>query len=48
MPNKGGIGSGATELGPPAELRFGPVETVTNLFVEIPFEDDEDFGLGFA
>ncbi|MEM7025683.1 MAG: hypothetical protein AAF637_24340 [Pseudomonadota bacterium] len=48
VPNEGGIGSGGVEVGPIAELQFGPVETVANLFVEIPFEDGEDPGLAYA
>ncbi len=48
VPNEGGIGSGAVEIGPIAEVAFGPVETVGNFLLEIPFEDDEELGLAFA
>jgi len=48
VPNEGGIGSGAVEVGPIAEVAFGPVETVGNFLLEIPFEDDEELGLAFA
>jgi len=48
VPNEGGIGSGAIELGPIAEVAIGPFETVTNFLFEFPFEDDEEVGLAFA
>ncbi len=48
VPNEGGIDSGAVEVGPIAEVSFGPVETVANLLFEVPFTDGEDPGLAYA
>lgn len=48
VPNEGGISSGAVEIGPIAEVAFGPVETVSNFFFEIPFEGDENVGIAYA
>jgi len=48
VPNTGGIEAGAAVVGPLAEVRFGPVETIANLFVELPFENGEDPGLAYA
>lgn len=48
VPNEGGFNEGAVEVGPIAEVSFGPMETVANLFVEIPFKDGEDPGLAYA
>lgn len=48
VPNSGGIGSGAVEIGPVAEIAIGPLETVTNFFFEIPFEDGEGTGIAYA
>ena len=48
VPNEGGFDSGAIEVGPIAEVSLGPVETVANLFVEVPFTDGEDPGLAYA
>ena len=48
VPNEGGIDSGALEVGPITEVTVGPVEIVANLLVEVPFEDDEDPGLGYG
>ncbi len=35
-------------IGPVVGLGFGPVNTITNLFAEIPFSGDEDAGLAYA
>ena len=48
VPDEGGFDSGAIVLGPLAEARFGPVTTVANLFVEIPFEGGENEALVYA
>ncbi|MEM7506739.1 MAG: hypothetical protein AAF415_08325 [Pseudomonadota bacterium] len=48
VPNSGGIGSGAVEVGPIAEIALGPVETVTNFFFEVPFDDEEGTGIAYA
>ena len=48
IPREGGISNGGIEFGPIAEFSFGPVETVANLIVEVPFEDNVDPGLGYA
>ena len=48
VPNEGGFDDGAIVLGPVAEARFGPVETLGNVFVEIPFEDGESEALVYA
>lgn len=48
VPNEGGISSGAVEIGPIAEVAFGPVETVANFLFEIPFEGEENVGIAYA
>ena len=48
IPNDGGLGSGAAEIGPIAEVALGPVVTVANFFFELPFEDDEGTGIAYA
>ncbi len=48
VPNEDGISKGAVALGPLVELGLGPVNTISNLFVEVPFEDGEDPGLAYA
>jgi len=48
IPKEGGINAGGAAVGPIAELEIGPVETVANLFVEIPFEDGVDPGIAYA
>lgn len=48
VPNEGGIDAGAVEVGPLAEVSFGPVDTIANLFFEVPFKDGEDAGLAYA
>ncbi|MEM7061327.1 MAG: hypothetical protein AAF557_27430, partial [Pseudomonadota bacterium] len=48
VPREGGIDIGEIAVGPIAELEFGPVETVANLFIEIPLENGEDPGLAYA
>jgi hypothetical protein len=48
VPNKAGIRNGSLSLGPIAEVGLGEVTLLGNLFVEIPFTDGEDAGLGYA
>ena len=48
IPREGGLPAGGFEVGPIAEVSFGPIETVANLLVEIPLEDDVDPGLAYA
>lgn len=48
VPEEGGIDSGALAVGPVAEIALGPVITVSNLFLEIPFEDGKEEGLAYA
>jgi len=48
VPNTGGINAGAVEVGPIAEVAIGPVETIANVFFEVPFEDGEGTGLAYA
>lgn len=48
IPNNGGIDDGAIVAGPALEARFGAVETVLNLFAELPFEGGADPGLVYA
>ncbi len=48
VPKEGGIGAGGVEIGPVAEFTLGPVTTVANLAVEIPFENGEDPGLAYG
>ena len=48
VPNDGGIDSGAAEFGPLVEFNLGPVNSIINLFVEYPFEDEEDPGLAYG
>ena len=48
VPNEGGISEGGMALGPIAEAKIGPVITVGNLFLDLPFADDEDPGISYA
>jgi len=48
LPVSGGIEAGGVEVGPIAEIAIGPIETVTNLFIEVPFDADETLGLAYA
>ena len=48
VPDEGGFDDGAVVLGPIAEVQVGPVSVLGNLFVEIPFDGDEDEGLVYA
>ncbi|MEM8790727.1 MAG: hypothetical protein AAGE80_03850 [Pseudomonadota bacterium] len=48
VPNSGGIEAGGIEVGPIAEIAFGPVETVSNFFFEVPFEDEAGTGIAYA
>ena len=48
IPNDGGISDGGAAIGPIAEASFGPVITVGNLFLDVPFADGEDPGLSYA
>jgi hypothetical protein len=48
VPEAGGIDSGELAVGPVAEIAFGPVLTVSNLFLEIPFADGADEGVAYA
>ncbi len=48
VPNKDGIRKGALALGPIAEFDIGSVSMIGNLFVDVPFEDGTDAGLGYA
>ena len=48
VPREGGIQTGGAAIGPVAELALGPVHTVANLLVEIPFDEGEDPGLAYA
>ncbi len=48
VPNKDGIEKGALALGPIAEFGVGSFSIIGNLFVEVPFEDGKDAGLGYA
>lgn len=48
LPQEGGIEYGEIAIGPVAEISLGPVEIVSNLFVEFPLEDGEDPGLVYA
>lgn len=48
VPDEGGFDEGALEVGPIVEFEIGPVETIANFFVEIPFEDGEDPGFSYA
>lgn len=47
IPNEGGFDEGAVEIGPIGETTLGPVELIGNVFIEIPFQD-EDPGLAYA
>lgn len=47
IPNEGGFDEGAVEIGPIGETTIGPVDLIGNVFIEIPFED-EDPGLAYA
>lgn len=48
IPNEGGIDDGAVAFGPIAEVIWGPLTVLPNLFVEVPFSDDTDPGLGYS
>ncbi len=48
VPREGGAGDSSLSVGPIAAVRVGPVESVLNLFAEIPFDEDEEAGLAFA
>jgi hypothetical protein len=48
VPNEGGISEGGAAVGPIAEATIGPVITVANLFLDIPFADGEDPGISYA
>lgn len=48
VPAEVGIREGGAAIGPIAEFGLGPVEVITNLFVDIPFEDGVDPGLAYA
>jgi len=48
VPNEGGIEKGGLALGPIAEVGVGSFSIIGNIFVEVPFEDDKDAGLGYA
>jgi len=48
VPKEGGAGESSLTVGPIAAVRLGPVDSVLNLFAEIPFSDDEDAGLAYA
>ena len=48
VPNEGGFDSGAVEVGPIAEFAIGPLQTIANFFVGIPFDDDENTGIAYA
>lgn len=48
MPIEGGINEGGAAVGPIAEAVIGPVITVANLLLEVPFADGEDPGIAYA
>ena len=48
VPREGGLQTGGAAIGPIAEIALGPVHTVANLVVEIPFEAGVDPGLAYA
>lgn len=48
VPNKDGIEKGALALGPIGGFDVGSFSIIGNLFVEVPFEDGKDAGLGYA
>ena len=48
VPDEGGIDSGALEIGPLVEISLGRLETVTNVFLEIPFEGEENEAVSYA
>jgi len=48
VPQEGGIEAGEIALGPIAEFELGPVETIANLFIELPLADGSDPGLAYA
>ncbi|MFC3231203.1 hypothetical protein ACFOGJ_28405 [Marinibaculum pumilum] len=48
IPNTGGIGKAVATVGPVGEVTWGPVATIGNLFVDLPFEDGVDAGLSYA
>ena len=48
VPAEVGIREGGAAVGPIAEFDIGPVETIANLLIDIPFEDGVDPGLAYA
>lgn len=46
--NDGGLNEGAVEVGPIAEIGYGPINVVGNFFFEIPLEDGVDTGIEYA
>ena len=48
LPNEGGISNGAFAVGPIAEARLGPIKTIGNLLLEVPFAEGEDPGISYA
>lgn len=48
IPRQGGVSEGSFVVGPVLGLAIGPVDTIGNLFAEIPFSEDEDAGLAYA
>ncbi|MEM7547169.1 MAG: hypothetical protein AAF367_16690 [Pseudomonadota bacterium] len=48
VPDDGGFDAGAVVLGPVFEAALGPVDTIGNIFVEIPFEGGENEAIVYA
>ncbi len=48
IPSEGGLDTAEFAVGPVLGLSIWEINTITNLFAEIPFEDDEDAGFSYA
>ncbi len=48
IPSEGGFDTGAFAVGPVVGVSIWEVNTITNLFAEIPFDGDEDAGFSYA
>jgi len=48
IPNEGGMAEAEASLGPIAEFALGPVDTIANLFVDIPFKNGKETGISYA
>lgn len=48
VPNEGGMAEAEASLGPIVEFALGPVDTIANLFLDIPFKNGKETGFSYA